>query len=287
VWGRVGVSWPASAAGLISICLSLFYSAAAVAGTAGEAALYRFAPLPAWVKPASVDYGASLPKDGASGGSWILLYDRQYSARDDGHDFYLHSAARITTPGGVDEQSQINLDVDPTYQRLDLHSIKVIREGHVSDQRHTARITALPQETELRERIYNGNYNINVLLSDVRVGDIVEYDFTLHSQERIFPGQFSGHLSIGWSVPVHTQRVRILSPVSRQLFYRVSDEQQIPPSIVHGAVREVEWLWHDLPEVAGDEDRPRWYSAWPHLQISSSKDWSEVATRVTPLFVFK
>ena len=33
------------------------------------------------------------------------------------------------------------------------------------------RITALPQETELRERIYNGGYNINVLLSDVRVGD--------------------------------------------------------------------------------------------------------------------
>lgn len=279
-----------TAAGLVSICFSLLCSVATAAGTGpsvGDGSLYRFASVPAWVKPASADYKAPLSNDGASGGSWILLYDRQYNVRDDGHDFYLHSAVKITTPGGVDEYSQINLDVDPTYQTLDLHSVKVIRDGRISDQRHTARITALPQETELRDRIYNGNYNINVLLSDVRAGDIVEYDFTLHSQERIFPGQFSGHLSIGWSVPVHTQRVRVLSPVSRELFYRVSDEQQIPPSIVHGAVRELDWQWHDLPEVAGDEDRPKWYSAWPHLQISSSKDWAEVATRVTPLFVFK
>ena len=44
-----------------------------------------------------------------------------------------------------------------------------------------ARITALPQETELRGWIYNDTYNINILLSDVRVGDVVEYDYTFHS----------------------------------------------------------------------------------------------------------
>jgi transglutaminase-like putative cysteine protease len=281
VWGRAGRS--GTAAGLISICLSLLCSPVFAAESSGNA-LYRLTSAPGWVKPASVDYGAPLPEGGASGGSWLLMYDLQFNARADGQDQYQHSAVKIISAGGVDEYSQFDLPVDPTYQSLDIHSVKVIREGHVSDQLHSARITALPQETELRNRIYNGGYNINVLLSDVRVGDIVEYDFTRHSRERIFPGQFSARMSIAWSVPVHWQRVRVLSAASRELFYRVSDQQKIPAPAVHGAVREFEWQWHDLPGIAGDEDRPKWHSAWPHLQITSSRDWAEVGRQVASLF---
>jgi hypothetical protein len=158
----------------------------------------------------------------AGRGTWHWIGSN--NVRTDGSDSYEHSVVKITSSGGVDEYSEINLNVNPSYQSLDLHSIVVIRDGRATDQLHTARITALPQETELRERIYNGRYNINVLLSDVRIGDIIDYAYTTHSRERIFPGQFSTRLSIGWSIPMYWQRVRIISPAARELFYRVTDQ---------------------------------------------------------------
>jgi len=248
------------------------------------AALYGFGATPGWVKSAPVDYATSPPKGDGSGGSWYLVLDRQYNVRADGSDSYEHSVVKITSSGGVDEYSELNLDVDPSYETLDLHSIKVIRDGHASDQLHTARITALPQETELRERVYNGRYNINVLLSDVRVGDIIDYAYTTHSRERIFPGQFSTRLSIGWRIPMYWQRVRILSPAAHELFYRVTDQQTPPPSTLQGKVREFEWEWHDLPGKPADDDRPRWHNAWPYLQVSSSPSWADVAAPASRLF---
>ena len=57
-----------------------------------------------------------------------------------------------------------------------------------------------------------------------------------------------------------------------------------PTETLHGGLRELEWDWHDLPGRSADADRPRWHSAWPHLQVSNSRNWAEVATRATPLF---
>jgi transglutaminase-like putative cysteine protease len=285
VWGRAVTRWSQTGRVVVSICLSLLCFPVVAGTTPAGGSLYRFSGVPGWVKPASADYGAPLPRGGAADGSWYLLLDRQANVRADGRDWYQHFAVNITSSGGVDEYSDINLEVDPTFQSLDIHSVKVIRDGHVSDQLHSARITALPQETELREKIYNGSYNINLLLSDVRVGDIVDYEYTIHSREQIFPGQFSAHFSIAWSVPVHWQRIRIVSPAARELFYRVSDQQKIPAATAHGAVREFEWQWHELPGRVGDEDRPKWYSPWPQLQVTSSRSWAEVIAQATPLFV--
>ena len=255
----------------------------AQAAAAVDKSLYEFAPAPRWVVHVSAEYDAPLPAGGVSDGTWNLLLDRQINATARGDDFYEHSAVKITSTSGVDDQSQLNINVDPTFQTLSLHSIRVVRAGKSIDQQQVARITALPQETELRNRIYDGSYNINILLYDVRVGDVVEYEYTIHSLERLFPGLFSSRMSIGWSVPMRWQRLRILAPTSLALEYRAGDHSE-PTSHVSGGLRELSWDWHDLPAIQGDEDRPRWYSTWPNLEVSNSKDWAEVARRAAPLF---
>jgi hypothetical protein len=155
------------------------------------------------------------------------------------------------------------------------------------EQRREARITAVPAETELRDRIYNGRYNINVLLSDVRIGDVVEYEYTIHSKERIFPGHFSEGFSIARPGPVRWQRIRILAPITRALQYRVSDGRQMPAPTDHGATREFAWDWHDLAGIVADDDRPRWYVTWPYLEVSDLGSRSDVVRRVVPLFSVK
>jgi transglutaminase-like putative cysteine protease len=248
------------------------------------ARLYNFSAPPAWVKTAAPEYEASLPASGVSNGVWYLMLDRQISVTADGDDYYQHSATRVISTNGVDEESQFDITVDPTYQSLTLHSLRVIRDGQAMDQRSVARITALPQETEVRKRVYNGGYNVNILLSDVRVGDIVELAYTIHSRDRIFPGLFSARVAIGWSMPIRWQRIRILAPADRELFFRASDGQGGPVEAVHGGLHEFNWEWHDLAATTADDDLPRWYTPWPHLEVSDSRNWSVVAQRVAPLF---
>ena len=249
--------------------------------------LYRFAPIPGWVKAATVEYDAPLPPQGASNGSWHLLFDRQVNVTEHGSDDYVHVAARVISSSGVDERSQLDLAVDPSFQKLEIHALRVVRGSRVIDVRNASRITALPQETELRNRIYNGDYNVNILFPDVRIGDVVEYAYTRHSQPLNFPGHFAETLSIGWSSPLHFQRIRILSPAAREMFYRVSDGRTVPAPSVRGATREFEWQGHDLAAIVSEDDRPRWYEAWPYLQVSDIKDWSGVARRIVPLFAVK
>ena len=282
VWGLTRFAMLRSRAGIMSFVGALaFFNVAPAAGA--EKPLYQFAPAPRWVTRVTAEYDAPLPSGGVSDGTWDLLLDRQVNVTADGDEYYQRSAVKVTNTSGVDERSQIDIIVDPTYQTLSLHSILVVRAGRVVDQRPLARITALPQETELRVRVYDGSYKINILLSDVRVDDVVEYDYTIRSRERVFPGVFSDRMSIGWSVPMRRARLRILAPAGLELSYRVGDPS-VPTTSLHGGIRELDWDWHDLAAIPGDDNRPKWYSTWPHIEVTSTKDWSEVAQRIAPLY---
>jgi transglutaminase-like putative cysteine protease len=270
---------------LLIVALFLLLSLASPVRGAGEP-LYQFSPAPGWVKPLSPEYDAPLPASGVSDGRWELLNDRQIALRPDGHDTYWHRAARIITASGVDSESQIDVSVDPTYQSLLLHSIRVVRQGRVIDHAQDARIIALPEETSLRERVYNGGYNVNILLPDVRTGDVVEYDYTLRSTERIFPGHFSAQLPVAWSIPLRHQRLRILAPADERLSWRAPDGPP-PRSVVHDGLQELEWEWRDLTPIPGDPNRPSWYSPWPRIELSNAPDWSDVVRRTQPLFEVK
>ena len=246
--------------------------------------IYRFAPAPQWVMGATPDYNAPEPTGQTSNGSWLLALDRQINVTAAGDDRYQYVVTKVATEAGIEEQSQINLDVDPSYQTVDIHFLRVRRGATSIDARATARITALPQETQLRERIYNGGYNINILFADVRAGDVIEYAYTTHSRETLFPGHYAAQFVVAWSEPVHWQRVRIRAPLDRPLRARSSDGSAVPEFSVRGPARELLMEWHDLASIPDEENRPTWYTPWPRLYVSDFKDWAEVARAIDPLY---
>ncbi|HEX7079619.1 MAG TPA: DUF3857 domain-containing protein [Gammaproteobacteria bacterium] len=277
--GAAGRALPAAAAALLLLC---------AAPAPGQEApdLYRFATPGSWVEVLSPEYSAAAEaSERVPKGAWILLFDRQINVTAAGDESYLHTAVKLTDAAAVADYSQINVAVDPAFQTLDFHWLRVVRDGTVIDQRPLARITALPQETELDRRIYNGNYNINVLLADVRAGDVVEFAYTVRSSEQLFPGHFAARLDTEWGVPVHRERIRILSPLDRSLRYRSSDGTPVPEPRVRGGLAELTMEWTDVAPVAVDPNLPSWYYPWSYLEISDLESWAEAARLVRPLFM--
>jgi len=244
--------------------------------------LYDFAPPPNWVDVAPIDYPAPERSDVESGR--ILLLDRQLDITAAGDEYYQHFAVELANAADVDEYSQLDIDVDPTYQTLAIHWMRVIRAGEVIDQRPLARITALPQETELARRIYNGAYNVNVLLTDVRVGDIVDLAYTVRSKEQLFPGHFAARLDTAWSARVVKQRIRVSAPLSRPLRFRLTDGTPVPEPRVVGDRSELVMEWANVAPVAVEPSLPIWYYPWPSLEISDLESWQYASDLVAPLF---
>ncbi len=264
--------------------LTLFISALCLSRAWGADSVYRFAPAGGWVLSAKPDYDAPEPTGETSNGSWLLALDRQINVTASGDDSYEYVAVRVSSAAGIEEESQINLKVDPAYQSIDIHFLRLRRGATSIDARPGARITALPQETQVRERIYNGGYNVNVLLADVRPGDVIEYAYTTHSRELMFPGHYAASLTVGWSTPVHWQRVRVRAPLGRPMRAQLSDGSAAPEFIARGAAREFLMEWRDLLSIPGEDNRPTWNSPWPRLYLSDFKDWAEVSHVVDPLF---
>jgi transglutaminase-like putative cysteine protease len=247
-------------------------------------AAYRFAPAGNWVLPATPEYSAPEPAGETSDGTWLIALDRQINVTANGNDAYQYLAVRVSIAAGVERESQIDLEVDPSYQTIDIHFLRVRRGDTSIDARQDARITVLPQETQLRERIYNGGYNVNILLADVRPGDVVEYAYTTHSRETLFPGHYATSFVVGWSDPVHWHRVRIRAPLGRPMRARLSNSSTAPEFTVRGTARELVLEGHDLAGIPAEDNRPTWYSPWPRLYVSDFKDWAEVARVVDPLY---
>ena len=260
-----------------------------LAGRAADAVhgkpMYAFGAAPAWVERSTPAYEAATPAGELSQGAWYLMLDRQIDVESGGHEVYSHIALKVINDAGVKAQSQFDLDVDPSYQSLVLHSLRVVRGGQVIDQRRRARITSLQQEPELQQHIYNGRYNVDVVLNDVRVGDVIEYEYTVRSRDRLFAGHYASGLSVAWSDPVRWQRVRLRYPEERPLHYRFSAGAEVKPrESSTGGHRVLDFTWQDLKAIRGDADAPRGYRTWPVLALSDLDDWAEVARRVAPLF---
>lgn len=273
----------AGAGGLALLALALLAGAPLLAQEA-DGPLYAFRPPASWVDIATPDYAAEIGDEGVADGAAVLLLDRQLDVADDGDAHYQHFAVRVLNSVGIDTWSQADISVDPGFQTLDIHWLQIVRDGAVIDQRARARITAEPEESDLRSRIYNGRYRVDVLFADLRAGDVIDYAYTVSSRERLFPGHFATQLYTGWSLPVHRHRIRIRSPLERPLRYRLSDSEVVPAAEARDGAHELVMEWRDVAPVAGDPDRPGWYDPWPYLEASDLQSWAEVSDLVSPLF---
>lgn len=267
-----------AARGLFSILLSMSWLPL-------QAAEYVVAPAPAWADAIAPErLGAEAPLDQISDGAYYLLSDQQVRFSAAGMTRYRHIAQQAINEKGVDAVAHVEIRFDPSWSRLLLHSIDIVRDGHVIPKLAGAQVRVLQREEALEYRIFDGSKTANVFLDDVRVGDIVSYSWSIEGSNPVFGGRESGSALLQYAEPVARLRLRLLSPVARPVVVASRNTAQRPDEREEGGYRIREWNARAVKPLRDEKDVPGWYDARPQVEWSEYPDWAAVAAWAAPLY---
>ena len=181
-------------------------------------------PPPTWVKLIPLPEVDDIPQELIQGGIYHLLSDSQIRVdRASNKTSYYQHAEYVVNQTGVEQNSQINLIFNPSYQDINLHSVHVIRGGSVIDKTDTAHIKILHREDEMQNLIYNGRLTVNIILDDVRVGDILRYSYSRIGDNPVFEGIFAYSQYVNWSVPISELREDKHIPFDEKLIDKLNN----------------------------------------------------------------
>ena len=245
---------------------------------------YKIQPAPPWVKRIMPAEAAAVPVDQVSQGVYYLLSDLQIRVEARTKVTYYHVAAKAINETGVEEIAHVQIGFDPSYETLALHSISVRRGKRVIAKLKASAIRVLQREKELEYRIYDGGKTANLFLDDVRVGDVVEYAYSVSGANPVFGNLQFGRFDLQWTVPVNRFYGRLLWPAERELYLRHHNTEIKPKEGKLNGYRQYEWDVKDPPALVVEEDAPGWYDPYASVEWSEFKDWTAVARWALPLY---
>src|SRR6185295_11559150 len=140
-------------------------------------------PIPAWVEPVAIpDVSQVHPVV-------LRLADNQYLI-DDVPVIYVRRALLVNDAASLSSAGQISIPFVPQYHKLKLHAVRLFRKGESLDRTASSTVRFLQRETALEQGLYSGEVTASVLVSDLRVGDTLEFAYSLHGQNPVFGDKF-------------------------------------------------------------------------------------------------
>jgi transglutaminase-like putative cysteine protease len=257
-------------------------SGVAARAEARGAAPWTIGPEPAWIAPPPAEVVGHAPIDKSV--TEYLLDDDQVRVSPAGVSRFRHIRLRPRSPGQVEEVSQIELELDPAYQRLTIHHAHVVRGGRPVSKLRPSDVRVAQRERDLEERIFDGALTAVILLPDVRVGDVIDYSFTLDGSDPLLGGKFVGRFSLADDTFSAAWRERILLPAGRSLAIKNHGVELAPKVTDAGQWREYLWEQRDVAPVESEDELPDWFDAQPWVDVSEFRSWGEVAALYARLF---
>ncbi|WP_428035712.1 DUF3857 domain-containing protein [Amphritea sp.] len=236
------------------------------------------APSPNWVTPVSLPSTSNFPQDQIQNGIYYLLLDTQVKVNQGQQpQYHHHRADYIVNQMGVTESSQLNMNYDPSYQSFKLHDLHIIRDAVVIDKIHTARIKQIQREEESDDLIYNGRMTVNIILDDVRVGDIIEYSYSIQGMNPVYQNLFSFNQYLNWSVPLGRLSLRVLWNKPTPLHVQINNSNLKLAHTNTATGSEYRLQSDQIAPLIIDKNTPVWFNPWGVISLSELGSWKAVA----------
>jgi hypothetical protein len=255
------------------LCILFFAASAHAAVRADDAGQFEVRRAPAWIDTISVD--AHTTSSNVRSGVEGLLDDHQVRVAGANVDEYFRRVNQVVTSAGVQNASEVSIDFDPSFQRLVIHDVVVLRGNKRIDELAREEVRIIEKESDAGESIYDGQLTALLFLKDVRPGDIIDYSWSLEGSNPLLGGRYAEEFDFSTRVPMRLMRHRLLWPKGRPL--HVSKPAQIAGDA---------WIWERRNVAATDAEdaTPDWYEPSEVVQVTEYGSWSEVAKWADALF---
>ncbi len=255
------------------------------AATPAKAATPAFTveAIPRWVQPVAVDpaLSAGLPKSALH----VLVADRQVRIDGTSVSRFDHAVRQVNDSAGLESAAQLQIEFDPSYQTLALHQIEVWRNGGRIDKLDRGKVQVLHRETQLERQMIDGRLTASIVLDDVRVGDRVEFSYTLRGANPVFDGKF---VDIDWTTssrgPLALVQYRLVAPAERSIQFRAAPDSHVMTTEVRDGWRETVVRRYKVPQYQYDPNLPERAQIADQIQVSEFSNWEDVANWAAKVF---
>jgi len=240
-------------------------------------------PVPAWVETLEAETSRAIARQNVRWGIYDLVNDHQVK----GDTRFYRIARRVLSPSGVQNASELELDFDPSFERLVIHHVDVVRGNLRIDSLEPDAIRVIEKEDDSDNRIYDGERTALLFVKDVRPGDVIDYAWSVEGDNPLLGGRYTDEYDLSSGVPARRIRHRLLWPAGRPLQWRGGDPKVASDPVIatNGATQVLVWERLDVPALDVDDEIPSWYEPWETIQVSEFASWKEVATWANEMFV--
>jgi transglutaminase-like putative cysteine protease len=233
----------------------------------------HIAPSPAWLNTFQL-LNTKVPARDIADGYFYQLFEVQMNVEKQAT--YSHIVKEIVSEAGIQNASSIYLSFDPSFERLDIHSVTVWRNNKPLNKLSTNAFKIVADEKELSRFIYQGSYSAYCILDDIRKGDRIEYSYTITGRNPIFKNKFAADLYFQSSVPFAQVYRSIQIPSSRKLnFKSFNNAPKVAATEKNG---QTIYVWDAGLQKAVEyfDSQPGWYNNYAHTQVSEYNGWQDV-----------
>ncbi|MEI6949992.1 DUF3857 domain-containing protein [Paraflavisolibacter sp. H34] len=270
---------------LTAVALTLLLAALLPAtGLLAQSSRPRIEKEPSWITSLPVNYLQHSLDAEAEDGVVDLAFEQQVSLAEEAE--YCKKAVRLLTEAGVQNNAQVSVSFDPSYQQLVFHSLCIVRNGQVLNRLDPARMKTIQQEKDLDRSLYDGSLTTVIFPEDVRNGDVLEYSYTLKGFNPIFRHKYSGSFTTRFSVPVYRVLYRLVAPAGRPVHLKNCGAVVAPAVAANGQETAYTWNLENVPPLHPEESLPEWFDPYPSVEVSEFSSWKEVSDWALELYPF-
>jgi lipoprotein NlpI/transglutaminase-like putative cysteine protease len=249
----------------------------------GASAFTLAAPVPGWVDMVAI------PATETSRAVVGRLVDTQFLVGET-NTIFVHRAITVNDPALLTTIGQLPIVFVPQFQQLKIHAIRVLRGAETLDRTSSSTIRFLQRETGLEQGVYSDAVTASILVNDLRVGDTLEFSYSLVGQNPVFHGKFMESTTWEQPFPVLLRRVILNHPLSRRVDWRMLGDgaQKLPGQSerLRNGIRQLRFEERLVPSTGAEPLTPSDYLSSRTLEFSEFASWDEVAVWANALFQY-
>ena len=233
-------------------------------------------PPPVWV---AASEPLEVPED-ADGTFFLRKLDTIIHLDEGGETLFQDQMYRVLRPQAL-QLGNVAVTWNPASGEPAVHSLRIHRNGTVIDVLEDTEFEILRREDQLETAMLDGLLTAVLRVPDLRVGDDLEFSFSVPSHDPTFAETNYGFLSLAHAPPSGNIRLVLSWDEGQKPTTRMTPEFE---TVAIRNDQSIELAFENAEAVSPPQDAPPRYNWMRVLEYSDFASWSDMSRQIAPLF---